>query len=190
MPLSNNQKELEKNQRIYPDQGQTFRDRITGTKVAYYFVCKRKLWLFSHNITFEQESEDVKIGKQIGRDSYSNFKKDIQLDQAINLDFIRSDGKLVVHEIKKSSKLEESHCWQLLYYLYYLKKRGVSAVGELDYPTERKKVEVNLSSEKERKLETAIQDMNRVSASAIPGVIDSPICKKCAYFEFCYGDVA
>ncbi len=24
--------------------------RITGVKIAYYFICHTKLWLFSHNI--------------------------------------------------------------------------------------------------------------------------------------------
>lgn len=190
MTISNIEKDLEENQQNYGDQIQTFRDRITGTKIAYYFLCKRKLWLFSHNITFEQESDDVKIGKQINSDSYTNFRKDVSLDQTINLDFIRNDGKLVVHEIKKSSKMEESHKWQLLYYLYYLKKRGVSAVGELDYPTERRKVEVELSLEEEEVLEKIMDDIGRILKDKIPSVISSNICKKCAYFEFCYGDVA
>lgn len=34
---------------------------FTGVQVNYYFVCKRKLWLFSHNIGMEKESEAVKI---------------------------------------------------------------------------------------------------------------------------------
>jgi CRISPR/Cas system-associated exonuclease Cas4 (RecB family) len=63
LTISNIEKDPEENQQNYGDQIQTSTDRITGTKIAYYFLCKRKLWLFSHNITFEQESEDVKIGK-------------------------------------------------------------------------------------------------------------------------------
>ena len=165
-----------------------FDDRVTGTKFSYYFVCKRKLWLFSHNINFEHESEDVKIGKQINKESYSNFKKDIPLDQTVNLDFVKHDGHLVVHEIKKSSKLEISHRWQLLYYLYYLKERGVFATGELNYPTENRKVKVILKGEEEKEIEDVIAQIDMIVRSRIPNVINAPFCRKCAYFEFCYGD--
>ena len=37
--------------------------RITGVMVYYYFVCKRKLWYFTHEIQMEQENEAVKLGK-------------------------------------------------------------------------------------------------------------------------------
>ena len=180
--------EAQENAEDQEDYLQVFRDRITGTKVSYYFVCKRKLWLFSHNITFEQESEDVKIGKQINMESYSGFKKDIFIDQKISFDFIRNDGQLVVHEIKKSRMLENSHKWQLLYYLYYLKKKGIFAVGELNYPNEKKKLEVILRKDDEDKLENVIDEIGKIVVATIPEVINSSICKKCAYFEFCYGD--
>ena len=36
---------------------------FTGTQVNYYAVCKRKLWLFSHDI--EMERENVQIGKNL-----------------------------------------------------------------------------------------------------------------------------
>lgn len=165
-----------------------YRDRVTGTKVAYYFVCKRKLWLFSHNITFEHENEDVKMGKLINKESYAARKKDITLDQNISLDFVRNDGTLVVHEIKKSSKMEESHRWQLLYYLFYLKQRGVEAIGKLNYPSENKNVEIRLNNVTEDRLREIILHIEHVNASEIPEVIEAPICRKCAYFEFCFGD--
>ena len=36
--------------------------RVTGNMVNYFFVCKRKLWLFQHQIGFEQTSERVQLG--------------------------------------------------------------------------------------------------------------------------------
>ncbi len=30
-----------------------------GTQINYYFVCQRKLWLFSHNLTMEHTSDTV-----------------------------------------------------------------------------------------------------------------------------------
>ena len=34
---------------------------VNGTQINYYFVCKTKLWLFSHNIQMEQESDNVSL---------------------------------------------------------------------------------------------------------------------------------
>ena len=38
-------------------------ERITGMMVYYYFVCKRKLWYFCHEIRMEANNEDVQLGK-------------------------------------------------------------------------------------------------------------------------------
>ena len=38
-------------------------ERITGVMVYYYFVCKRKLWYFCHEIRMESNNEDVQLGK-------------------------------------------------------------------------------------------------------------------------------
>lgn len=36
---------------------------MTGTLINYYYVCKRKCWLFYNKINLEDNSEDVRIGK-------------------------------------------------------------------------------------------------------------------------------
>lgn len=45
-------------------------DRITGVMVYYYFVCKRKLWYFCHEIRMESNNEDVQLGKILDETSY------------------------------------------------------------------------------------------------------------------------
>ncbi|HLG30213.1 MAG TPA: Dna2/Cas4 domain-containing protein [Candidatus Brocadiales bacterium] len=35
--------------------------RFTGTQINYFFVCKRKLWLFSRRIEMERESDAVMV---------------------------------------------------------------------------------------------------------------------------------
>lgn len=40
-------------------------NRITGVMIYYYFVCKRKLWYFCHEIRMEAENEDVILGKYL-----------------------------------------------------------------------------------------------------------------------------
>ncbi|HLG30216.1 MAG TPA: Dna2/Cas4 domain-containing protein, partial [Candidatus Brocadiales bacterium] len=96
--------------------------RFTGTQINYYFVCKRKLWLFSNHIEMERESDAVLIGKLLHEASYQRQTKEIVIDDTIKIDFL--DGKGVIHEVKKSDKLEKPHEYQLLYYLYYLKQKG------------------------------------------------------------------
>ena len=50
-------------------------NRITGVMIYYYFVCKRKLWYFCHEIRMEAENEDVILGKILDESSYSKNEK-------------------------------------------------------------------------------------------------------------------
>ncbi len=80
---------------------------ITGTQIAYYVVCQRKLWLFSKNISMEHTSELVEIGKIIHENSYARKRKEIMFD-GIKIDMIEAK-RGIIHEVKKSKSLEESH---------------------------------------------------------------------------------
>ena len=48
--------------------------KINGTQINYYFICKTKLWLFSHNIQLEDEHENVKLGKFLHENSFKREK--------------------------------------------------------------------------------------------------------------------
>src|SRR5215210_1291667 len=86
---------------------------FTGTQVNYYAVCKRKLWLFSHDVEMERESENVQLGKLVGEESYRREQKEIALDERVLLDWIElkdnADGTKTVHEVKKSKAVEAAH---------------------------------------------------------------------------------
>jgi CRISPR-associated exonuclease Cas4 len=43
---------------------------FTGTQINYYFVCHRKLWLFTKDIRFEDENEYVQLGRLIDENTY------------------------------------------------------------------------------------------------------------------------
>ena len=118
---------------------------ITATQINYYFVCHRELWLFSHQINMEQNSELVALGKLLHEESYKREKKEIQIGP-IKIDFIGKDG--VIHEIKKTPSVEEAHIWQVKYYIWYLKNLGIDNLrGEIDYPKLKKKTEIKLTVE-------------------------------------------
>ncbi|MBU5487891.1 CRISPR-associated protein Cas4 [Clostridium sp. MSJ-8] len=160
--------------------------KITGLDIYYYEVCKRKLWYFNHEISMEQNSEDVSIGKALDEETYSRESKHINIDNVINIDFFKNNKML--HEVKKSKTIEEASIMQVKYYLYYLKCRGVDgAYGKLDYPLLKQTVEVNLTEDDEKNIKDMEKNIiNIVNEKVPPQLEKKKICKKCAYFDLCY----
>ncbi|EAC3173954.1 CRISPR-associated protein Cas4 [Listeria monocytogenes] len=160
--------------------------RISGTHVYYYFVCKRKLWCFSKEIRMEHLDENVQLGKLLDESSYNREKGQVMIDETVNIDFIK-DWK-VLHEVKKSKAIEEAGIWQLKYYMYFLKQKGIIIEkGDVDYPKLRQRETIFLTTEDERKIEKILVDIE-ITTSCLkpPTIIDKPLCKKCAYYEYCY----
>lgn len=159
---------------------------ITGVMIYYNIVCKRKLWYFLHQIQMEQENENVLIGKALDENSYPRDDKHIEIDGVINIDFIRT--KHVLHEVKKSRKIEEAGIWQVKYYLYYLKRKGVNGINaKIDYPLLKQTVEVTLNEEDEKQLDIFCGDIRAVDAMTYPPEDKKkPICKACAYYDLCF----
>ena len=161
---------------------------ITGVKVNYYFICKTKLWLFSHNIQMEHESEDVLMGKLIHESRYKRTKKELIIDNAIAIDFVKKGDVLEVHDIKKSRKMEEAHKWQLLYYLYFLRDRGVEAVGVLNYPLLNKTERLEPSEADFEDMKRILEEIPQIVYGELPPPVRRKICNKCSYYEFCFSD--
>ena len=162
---------------------------ITATHVNYYHICHRKLWLFSNGIHMEHTSDIVTEGKLIGDSTYMDRAvkyTELQLD-GIKIDYYDARNK-VVHEIKKSDKMEAAHEAQVKYYLYKLKQHGVDgATGILEYPKLRHTQQVILTEEDIRLIPCWEEEIELIIArSQIPNVIHKTICKKCSYYEFCY----
>ncbi|MDO7976435.1 CRISPR-associated protein Cas4 [Oceanotoga teriensis] len=153
--------------------------------IYYFNICKRKLWLFSHNLNFEDENIDVKIGKVIEEESYSSQKKNYMIDN-INIDYIKKNK--TIHEIKKSNSFEEANIMQIKYYLYILKEYGLDDIkGILEYPKLYIRKEVHLDKNDDIIIEKQIDEIYKIiNDKKIPNVIDNKICKKCAYYEYCY----
>ncbi|MCI1903906.1 MAG: CRISPR-associated protein Cas4 [Enterococcaceae bacterium] len=160
--------------------------RITGNMINYYFVCERKLWLFAHGLQYEEEHENVQLGKLLDEKSYSNQRKQIMLDGTINIDFLE-DWK-ILHEVKKSKAIEPAALWQLRYYIYYLRKKDVKIEkGFLDYPKLRERIEVTLTNEEEQELEKILSRIKGIiSAEQVPKLVSKLFCKSCAYYEYCF----
>lgn len=152
----------------------------------YYFVCKRKLWYFYNEIVMEQNNENVLIGKLLDESSYNRNEKHINIDDVINIDYIKDEN--VLHEIKKSRKIEEASIMQIKYYLYYLRKRGVEGVtGKVDYPLLKQTLEVCLDENDIEEIEKTLLEIRSIVGNSKPEkIIMRNICKNCAYYDLCY----
>ena len=160
-------------------------ERITGVMIYYYFVCKRKLGYFCHEIRMESDNENVMLGKILDDTSYKRDDKHIDIDGIISIDFIRENHEL--HEVKKSRAIEEAGIWQTKYYLYYLEKKGVKNLcAQIDYPLLRKNRTVELTEEDRKQLDTVIEEIIHIKHQELPGNFQrSKLCYKCAYGDLC-----
>ena len=162
---------------------------VTGTQISYYFTCHRKLWLFSNGIQMEHNSELVEMGKLIHETSYPNRPERFQEVEIgpVKIDFYDKRTN-VIHEVKKSDKLEESHRWQVRYYIFIMELAGISGVtGVLEYPKLHHTEEVLLTDTDRKRLETIIAEIEDLTTSAsCPTLVKLGICKKCSYYDFCF----
>lgn len=163
--------------------------QITGIHFNYYQICKRKLWLFANGINMEQTSDLVYDGKLIHEKSYpqrSERYEEVEID-GIKIDYYDARNK-VIHEIKRSDKVESAHEWQVKYYIYVLEQNGIDGVtGILEYPELRQTTKVNLTDADRQKIKEIEEKITQlISSDDCPPIINAKICKSCSYYDFCY----
>lgn len=159
--------------------------KVSGIRLYYYFICKRKLWLFDKNICMETGNDRVLQGSVVHEESYKKEKsKELLIDNLIKVDIM---DRNYVKEVKISSKMKNADRMQLLYYLYYLKRLGINRRGTLNYVKEKIVEEVELNEEDERLIEKSLQDINVFLKEKYPPKPHKlPYCKNCSYYEYCY----
>jgi len=163
----------------------------TGTQIAYYHLCHRKLWLFAHDIQMEHTSELVAEGKLIEESAYPQRAHKWQEIEIERIKIDRFDPKLkVIREIKKSNRKESAHLAQLKYYIFVLERNGIEVShGILEYPKLRITEEVWLTDEDRDHIPLWEQSIEAIIKQAKPpAIINKSTCKKCAYFDFCYSE--
>ena len=162
---------------------------VTGTNIAYLHTCHRKLWLFANGIQMEHSSDLVAEGKLIGESTYPERAEkytELQIG-SIKIDFYDARNR-VIHEIKKSNKMELAHVAQIKYYLYVLEQVGINdATGFLKYPKLRKINRIKLEEKDHAIVKQWITKCEQIIGQQFcPPLEKKTICKKCSYFEFCY----
>lgn len=165
--------------------------QVSATHIAYLYICRRKLWLFSNGIRLENAvgNNFVEEGKFIHETTYAHCPHKFR---ELDLGFIKIDHFDPIHklvrEVKKSNKLETAHIAQLKYYLFLLEQMGVQGVkGLLEYPKLKKTHPVLLTDDDRAKIPHDIEQIKDiVQQPACPPFIRKPYCRRCAYYDFCY----
>jgi CRISPR-associated exonuclease Cas4 len=134
----------------------------------------------------EETSDLVLLGKLLHDRGYVRRRKEVQIGR-IKIDFVGAGYE--IHEVKRSRKAEDAHLYQLLYYLYYLKRyAGVEGKGVLHYPLLRRTVDVELTDENAGRLERVLEDMEMILSSNSPPLpVKIGYCRRCSYNELCWG---
>lgn len=162
---------------------------LTATHINYYHICHRKLWLFVNGINMEHNSETVADGKLLHETSYPQRAEkysEIEIGGS-NLDFYDAKNK-VIHEIKRSAKMETAHEWQLKYYILLLEQNGIEgAIGILEYPKLRETKTISLTEADREYLGLVINQIGEITeCEQCPPLLNAKICKSCSYYDFCY----
>jgi CRISPR-associated exonuclease Cas4 len=137
----------------------------------------------------EHTSDTVAEGTLIGETTYPQRPEkytEIEISGS-KIDFYDAKNK-VIHEIKKSSSMEAAHEWQVKYYIWLLEQNGIEGVtGILEYPRLRETKEVILSEQDKQYLQQTVAGIESlINNEQCPSRINSKICKKCSYYDFCY----
>lgn len=161
---------------------------ITGTLVWYYAICPRECWLIAHQLEANQDDDLLAQGRLNTESHYERREKEITLPGGVRVDQMRREkGKLIISEVKKTSKFLPAAKLQLAYYLWVLEQEDVKAVGEVLVPEERKREVVVLEGETREELLHVMDSIRElVSQSKPPPAEWLHYCKTCAYSEFCW----
>lgn len=162
---------------------------INATLINLYHVCKREMWLHVNGVLMEHNSEIVSDGKLLHEISYPQRAEkysEIEIDGS-KIDFYDAKNK-VIHELKRSDKMEEAHEWQLKYYILLLEQNGIEGVtGILEYPKLKETKTIALTEPDKVYLSLVINSIQEIAVSEqCPPLLHAKICKSCSYYDFCY----
>ncbi|MDX1531626.1 MAG: CRISPR-associated protein Cas4 [Rhodothermales bacterium] len=186
----------------WPNTRPPARVRIGGMLVGYHAVCPRKAWYAMRGIWMEQESEAVALGRLLDRTSYRRRRRPalVTAEAPDGTPLVaKIDGADlragVLHETKKGRAEEGAHRLQLRFYLWVLKRSGVTRsdgaplTGRLDYPALRRSEAVTLEPEHEAALAETVAALAGLARHETPPERHPrrSFCRRCAYESLCYG---
>ena len=163
------------------------KDLIGGVLVQYYVTCKREAWLYAHKILADQEDENIMMGRVLAQ---MKDEKELHQFAFSNLKFdkiSKERGHYVVTEYKKSLANEEGAKMQLLFYIYLLKKNLKLKKVKGRVISGKKIIAVDDTPQNLKKIEELLDEIVEFVSSPMPPEAEyKPICKNCAYYDYCF----
>lgn len=94
----------------------------------------------------------------------------------------------MIHELKRSDKIEEAHERQLKYYILLLEQKGVEGVTSiLKYPKLNATGTIALTEADSVYLKLGMVNIEAIVAEEpCPPLLKPKIYKNCSYYNFCY----
>ena len=162
-------------------------NKITGSLINSFYICKRKTWLYAHEIGPDNDHPFLELGRLNEENFYKRESKGFNVGN-MKIDIVRKGGRAtIIGEIKKSSKSEKATIMQLAFYLMKLEESGVYGEGEILIPKERKKIKVKLTEEMKKELKETIKEIMEIIKMDVPPKKEKTrFCIHCAYREFCW----
>lgn len=170
---------------------------INATLINLYNVCPRECWLHANGINMEHTSDTVYDGKLLHETTYADRNKkhsELSIEAEFNeislygkIDFYDAKRK-IIHETKRSNKVEVAHTWQVKFYLWLLfLNRIENASAVIEYPLLRQTESVALAESDVAALETIATQVSQLQRSDLcPPLLNGKICKSCSYYDLCY----
>jgi CRISPR-associated exonuclease Cas4 len=151
---------------------------ITGTLIKNYLHCKRQAYLYYNGLNFE--SETTKIGDILHKEKQTKE----YIFEKIKVDDIKDN---VLIEYKKTSANLRGTFYQVLYYLYKLKEKGLNLKGLIKDITYNQDHEVLLTSENINKLDILLDEIKIKLESEMPKRLKlRKNCKGCSFKDYCW----
>ena len=162
-------------------------NKITGSLINSFYICKRKTWLYAHEIGPDNDHPFLELGRLNEETFYKRESKGFNVGN-MKIDIVRKGAEsILIGEVKKSSRHEKPAIMQLAFYLLKLKESGIKSEGEILIPKERKRIKVILTEEIETELKNTIREIEKIIQQDKPPPKERiKFCTNCAYREFCW----
>lgn len=172
---------------------------INATLINLFHVCRRECWLHANGIRMEHTSDIVYDGKLLHETSYPQRpERGSEMDLGAEIAGVRLSGKIdfydsskkIIHEIKRSDKMERAHEWQIKFYIWLLALNGIEGVQAiLEYPKLRETKAIQLGEADRKYLKEIVEAVRQmITSESCPVKIKIPPCKSCSYYDLCYID--
>lgn len=145
--------------------------------IQEYFYCKNKTYITKNNL-YKSDNKYIQIGNIIDEDNQKIKFNGFEID---GLDKKRKE----ILEVKKTCTNFEGIKYQLIYYIFLLKKLYKSYTGRIICKESKKEYKINPQEEdfiKLKKILNAIEDIDSFDVS----LKKKEKCEKCGYFDFCF----